>query len=292
MKKVDKIFHFGTRIAVSFLFLLLVLNLFYGCAAVNSVTEANHLRQAQQAFNESARLENQQRVGGLDPFAAKDMKALAASSISIQNGYASAIYSINKIYPKEKEVLRENRLLGTTLALKAMALWRIGAYDEALQTADLTLKEAADQLYPRDAAIIQAMPGLIKTDIAFERINSMSQSDTAANLRILEEEITPRLVGSDGAVNDIQRARNKVHPEHEINVYLINAQLGAYRNYQVAFQKANDGNNPGNSDSAKVEAQFNLGDLNELVNTLNLGTSGTNLVNYWKNLCLINPQKR
>jgi hypothetical protein len=260
----------------------------YSCITIRTVTDVNHLREAQKAFNEASALENQIQMGGLDPFAAKDTKALAANTVSIQGGYASALLSINKIYPEEKELLKDNKLLGATLALKAMALWRTGAYEEALNTADLAKKEAADQLYPRDAAVIQAMPGFIKTDLGYNRIRQMNDGE----IDILNQEIRPRLVGDKGAVADIRNARKKVHKNHEINVYLINAQLAAFRNYQVAHQKARGGENPLDTDGAKMEAQYNLSDLEELVKVLKLGQKGMSLVDYWKYLCTINPKKR
>jgi hypothetical protein len=297
MKKVFDSITLKSQIIKIFIVIIL-LSFVSGClygksGVVKPVTNVNHLREAQVAFNESAALENESRMGNLNPFEAKDMRAEVSSTIAIQNGYASALLSIDKIYPSEEEQLKRDKLLGHILFLKAMAQWRIGDFENALDTADRAIQEAGDQLYPRDAAVLAALPGLIKIDLAFKRIEKMAEGGaTDENLRILESEIRPRLGAKEGgAVNDIKLARSKVNKKHEVNLYLIQAQLSAYRNYQVAHRLAKNTQDPPTGDEVKKEAQYNLQDLKELLDVLKTPVGDT-LVLYWKELCLIKPEKR
>jgi hypothetical protein len=255
-----------------------------------TITSVNHLREAQVAFNESATLENEYQMSTLDPLTTKEMGNEVGNTIAIQNGYASALLSINKIYPSESVQLKNDKILGNVLFIKAMAQWRIGDFESALGTADLALQEAQDLLYPRDTAVLAALPGLIKIDLAFKEIKKMEEG-AEGNLNIFSE-IGRRLSYKEGgAVNDIRKARAKVNKGHEVNIYLIQAQLSAYRNYQVAYQLSHNTHSPPDTDKNKKEAQYNLKDLEDLLNALKKpGTN--NLVNYWKTLCLITPDIR
>ena len=271
---------------------IILLIFFTGCFH-NTITSVNHLRVAQLAFNESASLENKSRMGTLDPFAARDMRSVRSeveNTIMIQNGYASALLSINKIYPSEKKQLKSDKILGNILFLKAIVQWRIGDYEKALNTANEAYKEAGDQLFPRDTAVLAALPGLIKTDLAFKRIKKMKKETKERKLEIFKDEISPRLnAEGHGAVHDIMLARKKVNKEHEVNLYLIQAQLGAYRNYQLAYQLAHDKHSPDNRDKSKIAAQYNLQDLKDLLVALK---KTEEVFDYWKSLCTIKPKPR
>ncbi len=289
--------HLKSRI-ITKIFMVIILSSFAsGCfhekaGIVKIVTNVNHLREAQVAFNEAATIENESRMGALDPLTRKVMKAEIDKTVAVQSGYASALISLNKIYPSEKEQLKSDKILSQILFLKAMAQWRIGDFENALVTADEAKQEAEDQRYPRDAAILTALPGLIKIDLAHSRIETMEEGKTAENKKILNSEIRPRLVAQEsGAVYDINLARKKVNKKHEVNIYLIQNQLSAYRNYQVAYQLANKAQSPPDTDKAKEEAKYNLQDLLDVLDVLKISRS-KNLVDYWKYLCTIKPKKR
>ncbi len=255
-----------------------------------TITSVNHLREAQVAFNESATLENEYQMSTLDPLTTKEMGNEVGNTIAIQNGYASALLSINKIYPSESVQLKNDKILGNVLFIKAMAQWRIGDFESAMGTSDLALQEAQNLLYPRDTAVLAALPGLIKIDLAFKKIKKMEER-AEGNLNIFTE-IERRLSYKEGgAVNDIGKARAKVNKGHEVNIYLIQAQLSAYRNYQVAYQMSHNTQSPPDTDKNKKEAQYNLKDLEDILNSLEK-TGIKNLVNYWQSLCLITPDIR
>ncbi len=278
-----------SQITIKTFLVVILISCVTGCIN-NTITSVNHLREAQVAFNRSALLENQNHMDTLNPLTTKEMRTEVGNTIAIQNGYASALLSINKIYPSEKVQLRSNKILGNVLFLKAMAQWRIGDFENALGTADLALQEARDNLYPRDTAVLAALPGLIKIDLAFKRIKKMEEG-AEGNLNVFSE-IDRRLSYKEGgAVNDIWKARAKVNKEHEVNIYLIQAQLSAYRNYQVAYQLSHNTHSPPDTDKNKKEAQYNLNDLEDILKATK--RSGiNNLVNYWKTLCLITPDIR
>lgn len=149
------------------------------------------------------------------------------------------------------------------------------------------IRQYADQLFPRDAAVLQALPGLIKIDLAYQKITTMHPGDQEQNRALLENFVQPRLVGltetdTNNAVSILKQARRKAGKDHPVNVYLIQSQLAAFRNYQVAYQTTY-GKSPGDDDFAKKEAEFNLGDLQSLCNELNAGPAGANLVKSWEN---------
>jgi hypothetical protein len=270
----------------------------------------NHLREAQDAFNAAAQTENRARLGPLlgDPSKQADLDAqlqrpaedVLAEANTVRSGYTAALLSLRQMSGKEKSALKADRLWGAAVTLQALAEWRLGKYDEALETAALAQQDAKDQLFPRDAATLAALPGLIKIDLAFEKIFSMSPSFTndsqgsaftnttvlAAN-QVLLAEMRQRLVGADGgtaessAVEDLRAARALAGSGHPVNIYLIQSQLAAYRNYQVAHFKTN-GRNPGPEDPAKVEAQHNLHELIALLGELKAGPVTQRLAQAWK----------
>lgn len=267
-----------------------------GCQSIN------HLREAQDSFNSAAAMENRIRLeplagaSGLESKLKEPADQVLADFNSVRSGYASTLLSLGKLSGKDERALKADRLWGVVLTLKSMAQWRLKDYDAALRTAEESGLQAADQLYPRDAALLAALPGLIKIDLAYDKIAAMQPGHTEANRLLLDKEIRPRLVGltvSDdkNAVYILRQARIKAGANHPINVYLIQSQLAAYRNYQVAYQNIYE-KSPGNDDFAKKEAQYNLGDLETLFNNLKFGQAGKTVIDSWKNAYTIMPEPR
>jgi hypothetical protein len=238
-----------------------------GCASVN------HLREAQDSFNQAAAIENALR------FDVKASDAMATSLGSVRSGYASALLSLDKLEnSKDQAQLRNDGLWGTALTLKALTQWRLGQFDNAVATAVLAKQSATNQIYPRDLALIAALPGLVKTDQAYNKIllTNTPLSDVEA-----------LLIGDNGAVANIQIAREQVYKDHPVQVYLIQAQLAAYRNFIVALDRLNNHATVDATHPARAKANAQLKELDRLLKAQQAGDSGSKLVEYWVRLCTL-----
>lgn len=245
----------------------LLLTLAAGCASVN------RLREAQDAFNQAAAAENALR------FDAKPSDAIGGL-VSVRSGYASALLSLGKLaHSKDEAQLRKDGLWGTALTLKALSQWRLGQFDQAIATAQLARETAGSQIYPRDLALITALPGLVKTDQAYDK--ALRTNTTLA-------EVEGLLIGERGAVANIQSARGQVDKDHPVQVYLIQAQLAAYRNFQVAFDylKQHQETVPA-THPARAAANEQLKELRRLFTLEQRGQAGLDLINYWVVLCTL-----
>jgi hypothetical protein len=260
--------------------LILIAVLTSACASVN------HLREAQDAFNQGAAAENAQRLAGSSP------KDALASLTAARTSYASALLSLDKLSDSDKQSLRSDGLLGTALTLKALCQWRLSFYDKALATAGEATSGVPEQIYPRDRALLLALPGLIKTDQAYAKIQLQQ-----AFLKPSSNEDRPKpqsfddvkglLVGSNGAVANIQSARGAVGKDHPVQSYLIQAQLAAYRNYLVAVDTFQNHATVLPNDPARVEANTQLRELNEFLKLSGDDAQRKALVQYWARLCAL-----
>jgi len=242
-----------------------------GCVSIN------RLREAQDSFNQAAAAENAARVDA-------DPANTVASLASVPAGYASALLSLGKLESKDQQSLQQDGLWGTTLTLKALCQWRLGQYAEALASSADAQKNFTKQLYPRDQALLTALPGLIKTDQAYAKTYSYSPSLDPALDKAHLEEIISLLTGPNGAVVDLKNARAAVDTNHPVQGYLIQAQLAAYRNYTVANDRLNH-HAPAPNDLSRSNAVTQLSDLNNLLKTEKPGPSGRQLVVYWAEVC-------
>lgn len=260
-------------LALTFVFtFMLVFNV--GCAAVN------HLRDAQDAFSNGAALENAARLDSAASF----------SNLAARGSYASALQSLDQISDKQRKTLEKEELWGAALTLKALAEWRLGKYDEALSTAD-DAQALKEQLFPRDAALLNALPALVAIDLAHARIAAAESGTLEKGLAFDGGKdaagnnvpgVKERLVGSDGkggAVAILASARAMVDKDHSLQSYLILAQLAGFRNYKVAVESLTEAPFVPSADPARVIAKKNLVDLKGIKGV----TEET--VSYWKDLC-------
>jgi len=244
---------------------ILIAVLTAGCASVN------HLREAQDAFNQGAEAENAQRLTGNSP------KEALASLTAARTSYASALLSLDQLSDSDKQSLSNDGLLGTALTLKALCQWRLSFYDKALATAAEANSKVPEQIYPRDRALLLALPGLIKTDQAYEKILRKESFNDVKDL----------LVGSNGAVANIQSARGAVGKDHPVQSYLIQAQLAAYRNYMVAVDTLQSHATIPSDDPARLQAQQQLQELNGLLKLSGDDAQRKALIQYWARLCAL-----
>ncbi len=243
-----------------------------GCVSVN------RLREAQDAFNQAATAENSLRFGSAQPLTGNGSETSANWSLA-RNGYASALLSLNKIEGKDQQSLRNDGLWGTTLSLKALCYWRLGQYAQALATADEAQQTAADQVYPRDRALLAALPGLIKTDQAYFK--------TLTNAPFADVEAL--LIGPNGAIPNLERARALADTNNSVQVFLIQSQLAAYRNYTEALDRLNGRATVPSDSPERANALAGLKELERLVRAQGEPSAAIQLVNYWAKLCGLTP---
>ena len=211
-----------------------------GCAGVN------YLRDAQSAFSEAARLENQLRTSATTTIEANDL--LLESEI--RAGYASAIASIAKLDSGQIASLKSDKLWGVVLTIKALSYWRLGEYDEMEKIAEQA-QGIEDQIYPRDRALLMALPGLRRVDEAHAIIAAdIGGKDRAEETKIKEERLktVERLVKNANAI--LNEARQSVSEEHSVRSYLLQSELGGYKNLLDARNKFRTG---GRLNSVEVE---------------------------------------
>ncbi len=246
--------------------LALVLSLFVaGCQTASS------LRDAQDIFNRAAAAENALRSDlsrPLEGSGADTMTGLGA----VRGGYAGALLVLNRITSGSADKLRNDQLLGDALTLKALCEWRLGRFSTAVATAQSAQSAAADQLFPRDRALLRAMPGLIKADQAYQKI--LERKPLA--------EVEALLVSNNGAVADVLAARELVDRDHPVQIFLLQAQLAAYRNFTVAVFRLNNNAAVPVEHPARTKANTQLKELDRLCKATGVGP---NLVNYWQKLC-------
>jgi hypothetical protein len=231
-----------------------------GCVSVN------RLHEAQDSFNQAAAAENAARLDA-------NPSAAAASLVSVRAGYASALLSLAKLEPKDEQSLQQDGLWSTALTLKALCQWRLGQYNQALDSANAAQTTTTNQLYPRDRALLVALPGLIKTDQAYAKIFSNAPM----------AEVEALLTGPNGAIADIQNARALTDTNHPVQIYLIQAQLAAYRNFTVALERLRHTTVPPDS-SPRSNAIVQLRELDHVARVNSSDPAQQNLAVFWGHL--------
>ncbi len=249
-------------------------------AASTGCQSVNHLREAQDSFSQAAAAENAARLD-LTQTTQSPADSLAGMA-SARSGYASALLSLTQLAGADEAKLKQDKLWGTALTLKALCEWRLGRAD-ALTTAEQALN-AGDQLFPRDRALMTALPGLILTDQAYAKTLRDTATTNAANRQAEFTEVERMLVGDNGAIARIERARALVEPDHPIQVYFVQAELAAFRNYSVARRRYGLGTLSG-SDLAYVNAKARLAELEQMLPKIEPGPNADALVGYWRRLC-------
>ena len=129
-------------------------------AASGCVSHVKELREAQNHFNTAAQLENQLKI---DPLSGDALALNAQANAS----YYLSLKMLTALIDKNKQELRTDDLLGTAYTLKALAEWRIGKFDDALNTVNTIGSDKEIKLFPRDRVLVNALRGLIKNDQAY-----------------------------------------------------------------------------------------------------------------------------
>ncbi|MEN9677670.1 MAG: hypothetical protein RIS76_3566 [Verrucomicrobiota bacterium] len=274
--------------------------------ALPACQSTNRLREAQDAFNSAATQDNRSQLAELrlsgataglpagwnqSPGAKLDGEVVGTASS--RAGYAAALLSLQHLSSDDVSKLKADKLWGTALTLKALAQWRLGQFDDALNTVRDAEKSANGQIYPRDAALLTALPGLIEIDYAYAQLPAFKANPTNATgildtwrRRLVSTNSTP-----PSAIEQLRQAQIQAGGEGELAIYLTLSQLAAYRNFNEYYKTAT-GNTPPANDPAREEAGYALFELEKLIADQNGGQAGTDLVNSWKNRYVIVPKPR
>jgi len=211
----------------------------------NGCAEINHLRDAQSSFNEAAQLENQLKLegGGMptDSENLRENKNLMKEA-EVRAGYSSAINSIDGLTQKEKQKLKEGKLWGVALTIKAMSYWRLGDYDKMETTAHEINSISEEQVYARDRALLLALPGLRRVDEAHAKLNAPVDAESEEQKTELKKErlaAIERLIKN--ASDSFLKARQSVSEQHQVRAYLYQAELAGYKNLLDARAKQTGG---------------------------------------------------
>jgi hypothetical protein len=257
--------------------LVVVTTLVVGCASVN------RLREAQESFNQAAALENELRFDAARQEGS--VQAQVAQNTTIQNGYASALLSLDKLEAKDVERLKQDKLWGNVLALKALTQWKLGLFDRARDTAREVQQVAADQVFPRDRALLLALPGLMKTDEAYAALQRVPAEPTPEQRASTLKNV--QLLAAD-AGEAIDRGRGAVEATHPAQVYLIQARLAALRNLQSAHERLGDGDARALPPERRLEVRRLLKELRCQAERRELKPE---IVGYWANRFTLTPEE-
>jgi hypothetical protein len=267
----------GPRLCAALIVVLVATAAATGCG-----TSVNRLREAQEAFNQAAAAENELRFDVELPEG--PVQGQLARNTTIQNGYASALLSLGKIEQQDVERLKSDKLWGNVLALKALAQWKLGLLDQARQTAAEAQQAGTDQLLPRDQALLLALPGLIKVDEAFAALQRLPAEPSAAQRAAALQNV--QLLVPD-AVNAIDKGRVAAGAAHPVQVYLIQAELAAFRNLQFAQETLGEGDDRALPAARRAEVQRLLKELKCQTERLKAPPS---IVSYWAGRLTLTPE--
>ena len=251
-------------------------------AATGCGISVNRLREAQEAFNQAAAAENELRFDV--ELQEGPVQGQLTRNTTIQNGYASALLSLGKLEQPDVDRLKGDNLWGNVLALKALAQWKLGLLDQARQTAAEAQQGGADQILPRDRALLISLPGLIKTDEAFAALQRLPVEPSAAQRAEALRNI--QLLVSDAA-DAIDKGRVAAGAAHPVQVYLIQAELAAYRNLQFAQEKLGEGDDRALPAGRRADVQRLLKDPRCQTVRLNQPAS---IVSYWTDKLSLTPE--
>jgi len=260
----------------------LVVVLVATAAATGCSTSVNRLREAQDSFNQAAAAENELRFDA--ELREGPVQGQLTRNTTAQNGYASALLSLGKLEQQDVDRLKSDKLWGNVLALKALAQWKLGLLDQARQTAVEAQQAGADQILPRDRALLIALPGLIKTDEAFAALQRLPAEPSAAQREAALRSI--QLLVSDAAVA-IDKGRAAADRTHPVQVYLIQAELAAFRNLQFAHESLGDGDDRALPAGRRADVQRLLKDLRCQSERLKGSPS---IVSYWADRFTLTPE--
>lgn len=182
------------------------------------------LRDAEVVFNRAAETDNRERF---------DAPNGILNSAGALADYRIASRLLDDLIKNQNAKLKEDGLLCTAIALQGLSKWRSGDHEAAISAvrsnaAQECTTASAVQTAPRDAAIIRAVPGLIRIDQA----NAMVENQT-----LREEAAIEKLIADAHA--DLSAAMMLLTADSPMREYLIVSHLAAARVMQQSIEREN-----------------------------------------------------
>lgn len=179
---------------------------------------AHRLHQAQDIYNQAARIEAQ--VSFEDTQAAGDP---LTGDVQALQGYRSALALTNEALDKYDGSLKKDQLYGTALMLKALCQWRVSALDRQADANAVKALVAQIEgrvqsehvvLGTRDQVLLKALPGLHEHEMG------LRQHDRRKAARLFQS-----------ALETMEMALDQVNPpqDHPIRAYIRLSQMRALR---------------------------------------------------------------
>lgn len=171
------------------LLILAGLSVISGC-----ISHIQKLREVQNHFNAAALLENQLKI---DPLSGDALAINTQANAS----YHLSLKLLTELIDKKEQELRNDDLLGTAYTLKALAEWRIGQYEDAINTVAKAGMDKETKLFPRDRALMNALSGLIKNDQAYGHMAAKDYDYTSikklllSSMEDIKDQIRPGSLG-------------------------------------------------------------------------------------------------
>jgi len=202
--------------------------------ALAGCQNARTLRDAQNAFNEGARLENERlyesafKQYGLNVNSQNDIGA--PSVARPEPHYAAALEILRSIDTAGNADLRQNGLLGTKETLQALCLWKLGRGAEAISLAEAALGNLDAENEPRDWVIARALPALVINDEAYAKIPDAFTSKDEAKFR----DVDNRLLTADNSAKSYIDGATGRAKDRPIEIWLLQVELAIYTNWLKA----------------------------------------------------------
>lgn len=205
---------------------LLGLILLTGCGA-------RHIREAQQSFDTAAREENRLSPASDTAYVSNPGLNLHSPTTSLAN-YKIAVSLLEKELAENRAELDKDKLTGTAVTLKCMALWRIADLEPVAdakppeKAPDQKAKDCANEadsgkhvLGTRDRVLLKAIPAFVDADIG-------RRQTTYA-------EAKKYFIDSYTVVKNI--LAEPLPPDHDIRIYLRLTQIRTLAAWRGAMAK-------------------------------------------------------
>lgn len=176
--------------------------------ACRAPRHAEDVAAAQEALSAAAALETQAR------FTAREVPLGLEALVDVSAArYAEAERLTARVLEADAAALRADSLYGTALTVRAVALWRLGRHDEALEAARLVVSAAeaaapneadvTSPVLPRDEALCRALPTLIQIDSLGRMVATIDREDMVASRERLQEILS----GGERCVAELRAVR-------------------------------------------------------------------------------------